>query len=88
MQFLSNDVQGIFVYDYTEPLGWSEKVKEYYNKGDIVDVDFDVVIETHFTADFLNGKFTAIDAEAQDWAEPFLALMRPQEEVEQEEAVA
>lgn len=88
MQFRSNDVQGIFVYDFTDTTGWSEKVKEYYNNGDIIDVDFDVVIETHFTSDFLNGKFTAIDTEAQGWAEPFLAMMRPQVEAVEELAVA
>lgn len=87
MQFRTNDVIGIFVFDYSDKNGWSEKVKDYYNKGDIIDVDFDVVIETHFTVDFLNGKFVAVDTEAQDWAKTLVEFMRPKEEVEQQEAV-
>lgn len=85
MQFRSNDVQGVFVYDFSDNLGWSEKVREYYNKGDVIDVDFDVVIETHFTVDFLNNKFTAIDAEAQDWAKTLVEFMQPVDEVEVQE---
>lgn len=86
MQFRSNDVQGVFVYDFSDNLGWSEKVREYYNKGDVIDVDFDVVIETHFMVDFLNNKFVAIDAEAQEWAKTLVEFMKPVDEVEVQEA--
>lgn len=84
MKFRSNDVQGIFVYDLSADDGsyrWSEVVKDYYNKGDIVDVDFDVVIETHFTIDFLNGMFTPMDDEAREWAAPLLELTQTPEVV-------
>ena len=80
MKFRSNEVQGVLVYDYSYVGGtsyqWSEAVTEYHNEGDIIDVDFDVVIETHFTIDFLNGKFTAVDEEAQAWAKPLLELVK------------
>jgi hypothetical protein len=85
MQFRTNDVIGIFVFDFSDTTGWSEKVKDYYNKGDIIDVDFDVVIETHFTVDFLNNKFVAVDQEAQDWAKSLVEFMQPKEEVEKQE---
>lgn len=81
MKFISNDVHGVFEYDFSDNVGWSEKVKNYYNKGDVIDVNFDVVIETHFTADFLNGKFVPLDAEAKEWAVPLMALNKYSEDV-------
>lgn len=90
MLFRSNEVHGVFVYDLTavgNHCQWSEKVRSYYNKGDEIDVDFDVVIETHFTADFLRGKVEPIDQEARDWAAPLLEMMKHPED-EREEMLA
>jgi hypothetical protein len=87
MLFRANEVHGVFVYDLTavgNHCQWSEKVRDYYNKGDEIVVDFDVVIETHFTADFLRGQVSPVDQEAQDWAAPLLEMMK----VEQEEMLA
>jgi hypothetical protein len=83
MQFRTTDVHGIFVYDMSDSVCWSEKVTDYYNKGDVIDVDFEVVIETHFTADFLGGKLVAVDEEAKAWAAPLLEMMKSPEEVEE-----
>jgi hypothetical protein len=83
MQFRTTDVHGLFVYDLSDSFSWSEKVKDYYNEGDVIDVDFDVVIETHFTADFLNGKLVAVDEEAKTWAAPLLQMMKSPKEVEE-----
>jgi hypothetical protein len=83
MQFRTTDIHGVFVYEMSDTFGWSEKVKDYYNKGDIIDVDFDVVIETHFTSDFLNGKLIAVDEEAKAWAAPLLEMMKSSKEVEE-----
>lgn len=74
MQFRTTEVHGIFVYDMSEGFVWSEKVKDYYNKGDVIDVDFDVVIETHFTSDYLNGKLVPVDDEAKAWTLPLLEM--------------
>jgi len=76
MQFQCNDVHGVFEYDFSDMSGWSMKVKNYHNKGDIIDVDFDVVVESHFEADFLNGKFTAVDEQAQAWAKSLQEFMQ------------
>lgn len=74
MQFRTTEVHGIFVYEMTDCFAWSEKVKDYYNEGDLIDVDFDVVIETHFMSDYLNGKLVAVDEEAKAWAHPLLEM--------------
>lgn len=79
MLFRCNDVHGVFEYDQSDTTGWSVKVKNYYNKGDVIDVDFDVVVESHFEADFLGGKFVAVDAEAQQWAMTLQEFMQPVE---------
>jgi hypothetical protein len=81
MQFRCNDVQGVIEYDYSYGAGWSEKVKNYYNKDEIIDVDFDVVIESYFTVDFLNGKFIPVDQEAQDWAKTLQEFMQTEEAI-------
>lgn len=80
MQFRCNEVHGVFEYDQCDTTGWSVKVKNYYNEGEVIDVDFDVVVESHFEADFLNGKFVAIDAEAQQWAKTLQEFMQPTEQ--------
>ena len=76
MQFQCKEVHGVFEYDYTDLSGWSMKVKNYHNKGDIIDVDFDKVVESHFEADFLNDKFMAVDQEAQVWAKTLQEFMQ------------
>lgn len=83
MQFRTTEVHGVFVYELSDTFAWSEKVQDYYNEGDVLDVDFDVVIETHFTADFLAGKVVAVDEEAKAWAAPLLELMHKPEAVEE-----
>jgi hypothetical protein len=74
MKFRSNAVQGITVYDLVDignnKFRWTELTNEYVNAGDIIDVNFDVVIESYFTVDVLNGMFTAVDEEAQAWIAP------------------
>lgn len=88
MRFSCNDVIGLFVYDYSDTTGWSEKVKEYHDKGEVIDVDFDVVVETYFEADFLNKKFVPVDDEAKKWAKTLMDYVFPtQEEVNAVEVV-
>jgi hypothetical protein len=85
MQFRTTEVHGIFVYEVSDNFAWSEKVVDYYNEGDVIDVDFDSVIETHFTADFLNGKLVAVDEEAKAWAAPLIEMMASPKAVEEVE---
>lgn len=78
MQFKSLAAQAMTVYDLANIDGkyvWTESRNEYVNAGEIITVDFDHVIESYFTRDYLAGAFVAVDAEAQAWAKPLAELV-------------
>ena len=76
MIFESNEAQAVFVYfPFDVPNQWDCHQKEYYDEGDLIRINFDFVVESYFTRDFLDGKFTAFDQAAKDWALPLVELI-------------
>lgn len=68
MKFKTLDVIAIAQYAPV-PSNFHAVEHVWYNINDIIDVDFDIVVESLFIKDYSKNKFTPVDLAAQNWVE-------------------
>lgn len=66
MKFLILDVIAITTYSPT-PADFYETEDVWFNIHDVIEVDFDVAVESLFIRDLLEGRVSPIDEEARDY---------------------